>query len=198
MVTRTKKSPRSPFRIYLRRPVARDAERFLHAVRASRRLHGAWVSAPSTRAAFRDYLVRFGKPVPGAQHVGFVAATVDDEALVGVLNLSEIVRGAFKSAYLGYYAFAPLAGRGYMTEALALLLDAAYDDVGLHRVEVNIQPSNIRSLALVERIGFAREGYSRRYVKIGGRWRDHVRFAMLAEDWPASRRALVARLANER
>lgn len=198
MVTRTKKSPGSRFRIYLRRPAASDADLFLSAVHASKRLHGAWVSAPSTRAAFRDYLTRFGKPVRGAQHLGFVAATIEDDALVGVLNLSEIVRGAFESAYLGYYAFAPLAGRGYMTEALTLLLDAAYRDVGLHRVEVNIQPSNLRSLALVERIGFAREGYSRRYVKIGGRWRDHVRFAMIAEDWPASRRALVARLANGR
>jgi len=198
MVTRTKRRSDFRFRIYLRRPVARDADRFLSAVHASRRLHGAWISAPSTRVAFRDYLMRFGKPVRGAQHVGFVAATVEDDALVGVLNLSEIVRGAFESAYLGYYAFAPLAGRGYMTEALALLLDAAYGDVGLHRVEVNIQPNNVRSLALVERIGFAREGYSRRYVKIGGRWRDHVRYAMVAEDWPASRRALVARLSKER
>lgn len=198
MVTRTKKRPASPFRIYLRRPTARDADRFLSAVHASRRLHGAWVSAPSTRVAFRNYLARFGRPLRGAQHVGYIAATVEDDALVGVLNLSEIVRGAFESAYLGYYAFAPFEGRGYMTEALALLLDAAYRDVGLHRVEVNIQPSNVRSLALVERVGFAREGYSRRYVKIAGRWRDHIRFAMIAEDWRASRRPLVVRLSKER
>jgi len=198
MVTRTKKRQDARFRVYLRRPIPRDAERFLSAVHASRRLHGAWVTAPATRAGFRDYLARFGKPLRGAQHLGFVAATVEDDALVGMLNLSEIVRGAFESAYLGYYAFAPHAGRGYMTEALALLLDAAYDDVGLHRVEVNVQPSNVRSVALVERIGFAREGYSRRYVKISGRWRDHVRFAMVAEDWPKSRRALVARFSKER
>jgi ribosomal-protein-alanine N-acetyltransferase len=196
MVARTKIIHDSRFRIYLRRPTARDAEPFLSAVDASRRLHGKWITAPSTRVSFREYLARFGRPLRGAQHVGYVAATVEDDALVGVLNLSEIVRGAFESAYLGYYAFAPFAGRGYMTEALALLLDAAYRDVALHRVEVNIQPENVRSLALVERIGFAREGYSRRYVKIGGRWRDHVRFAMVAEDWPASRRALIARLSK--
>ena len=134
----------------------------------------------------------------GAQHVGYVAATVEDDTLVGVLNLSEVVRGAFESAYLGYYAFAPHAGRGLMTEALVLLLDAAYRDVGLHRVEANVQPGNKRSLALVDRIGFAREGYSRRYVKIAGRWRDHVRYAMIAEDWPASRRAVLARIAKGR
>lgn len=198
MVTRTKKRPDARFRVCLRRPVARDADRFLAAVAASRRLHGAWVNAPSTRAGFRDYLARFTRTARSAQHVGFVASTVEDDTLVGVLNLSEIVRGAFKSAYLGYYAFAPHAGQGYMTEALALLLDAAFGEVDLHRVEVNVQPGNLRSLALVERIGFAREGYSRRYVKIGERWRDHVRFAMVAEDWPASRRKLLARLAKER
>jgi len=106
-----------------------------------------------------------------------------------VLSFSEIVRGAFKSAYLGYYAFAPLAGHGYMTEGLALALDLAWRRLKLHRVEVNVQPTNRRSLALVARLGFTREGFSRRYVKIGGRWRDHVRYAMLAEDWATLRRA---------
>ena len=194
MVARTKKGAQPRFRVYLRRPARRDAGQFVDAVRASRRLHGNWVAAPATPSAFRDYLARFAKPLRGAQHVGYVAATVEDDALVGVLNLSEIVRGAFESAYLGYYALAPFAARGYMTEALVLLLDAAYRDVGLHRVEANVQPTNVRSLALVERVGFVREGYSRRYVKVGGRWRDHVRLAMLAEDWPRTRRALLARL----
>ena len=194
MVTRAR---RSPFRVYLVRPAASGAEAFLAAVAASRRLHGAWVNAPATRSAYRRYVLRFGKPLRSAAHAGFVATRVEDDLPVGVLNLSEIVRGAFNSAYLGYYALAPHAGKGYMTEALALLLDAAYRDVRLHRVEVNVQPANKRSIRLVERIGFMREGYSRRYVKIAGRWRDHVRFAMLAEDWPAARRKLLARLSRE-
>lgn len=172
----------------------RDTGAFVEAVRASRRLHARWVSAPDTPEAFRAYLARFGKAVPAAQHIGYLATRVEDGALVGVLNLSEIVRGAFQSAYLGYYAFAPHAGKGYMTEALMLLLDSAYRDVGLHRVEANVQPTNAHSLALVERIGFAREGFSRRYVRVGERWRDHVRFAMIAEDWTAARRALLARM----
>jgi ribosomal-protein-alanine N-acetyltransferase len=105
-----------------------------------------------------------------------------------VCNLSEIVHGVFKSAYLGYYAFAGAAGRGLMSAGLALVLDAAFGELGLHRVEANVQPENARSLAFLARNGFTREGYSRRYLKIGGRWRDHVRFAMLAEDWRARRR----------
>jgi ribosomal-protein-alanine N-acetyltransferase len=108
--------------------------------------------------------------------------------LVGVYNFSEIVRGAFQSAYLGYFGFVPLAGKGLMGEGLAAALDIAFSKLKLHRVEVNIQPNNTRSLALAARLGFTREGYSPRYVKISGRWRDHVRFAMLAEDWRKLRR----------
>lgn len=198
MVTRANGTTAARLRIRLRRPTARDADAFLAAVHASRRLHGRWISAPATRAAFRAYLARFATARRGARHIGFVAARVEDGALVGVLNFSEIVRGPFENAYLGYYAFAPHAGQGYMTEALALALDVAYGALALHRVEVNVQPENARSIELVLRVGFSHEGHSRRYVKIGGRWRDHVRFAMLAEDWPASRRVLLARIGKER
>lgn len=165
---------------------------------ASRRLHGRWVSAPTTAAAFKAYLARFSAARRDVRQAGFVATRAEDNALLGVFNLSEIVRGAFESAYLGYYALAPHTGRGYMTEAMVLALDAAFGELALHRVEVNVQPGNKRSIALVVRVGFAREGYSRRYVRIGKRWRDHVRFAMLAEDWPKARRAVLARLRDER
>jgi ribosomal-protein-alanine N-acetyltransferase len=194
MVTRARKRS---FRVYLKRPAPGGADAFIAAVHASRRLHGTWVTAPATRAAYRQYVERFGKPLRTATHAGFVAVRVEDDAPVGVLNLSEIVRGGFQSAYLGYYALVPHAGQGYMTEALALVLDVAYREIGLHRVEANVQPGNRSSVRLVERVGFTREGYSRRYVKVGGRWRDHLRFAMLAEDWPALRRKLVARLHEE-
>lgn len=174
--------------VEVRLPVAADAAAFVSAARASRRLHGAWVHAPDTPAQFRDYLKRHGARAADATHVGLVAVRRDDRALVGVFNFSNIVRGPFRSAFLGYYAFAPLAGHGYMTEAFARTLDFAFGTLRLHRVEANVQPSNRRSIALVGRIGFAREGYSRRYIKIAGRWRDHVRFAMIAEDWKRLKR----------
>jgi len=112
---------------------------------------------------------------------------VVDDAPVGVFNLSEIVRGSFHSAYLGYYGFAPHAGQGYMREGMALVLVATFRELKLHRVEANVQPANARSISLVRAAGFTREGYSRRYVKIAGRWRDHERWAILAEDWRAQR-----------
>ena len=145
--------------------------------------------APSTPGEYRAYLRRYATGAAGATHVGLVAVRKDDGALVGVFNFSAVVRGAFKSCYLGYYAFAPTAGQGYMTEAFARALDHAYARLGLHRVEANVQPGNRRSNALARRVGFTREGYSRRYIRIAGRWRDHVRYAMLAEDWRALKRS---------
>jgi [ribosomal protein S5]-alanine N-acetyltransferase len=102
---------------------------------------------------------------------------------VGVFNLSEIVRGSFHSCYASYYAYAGHAGKGYMSEGLELLLRHVFRSLRLHRVEANIQPGNAASIALVRRAGFRLEGVSPRYLKVGGRWRDHERWAITREDW---------------
>lgn len=180
---------RRGFSVYLRAPRNTDAPAFLAAVKASRKLHGVWVQPPTTPARFAEFVRRFGRfatrdPL-AATHLGFLVCRCDDDAIVGVFNLSEIVRGLFQSAYLGYYAFSPHAGAGYMAEGLELTLKVAFGVLKLHRVEANIQPANARSLALARDAGFVREGYSRRYVRIAGRWRDHVRLALLIEDWRA-------------
>ncbi len=183
---------RRGFRVYLRPPRRSDAAAFLAAARTSRSLHARWVRPPESPARFAAYVTRFGRGARDplrANHAGFLLLRCEDDALVGVFNLSEIVRGAFQSAYLGYYAFAPYAGDGYMAEGIELALDVAFRRLNLHRVEANVQPANVRSLALVRGAGFRREGYSRRYVKIAGRWCDHVRLALLLEDWRERRRA---------
>jgi ribosomal-protein-alanine N-acetyltransferase len=107
------------------------------------------------------------------------------QAVVGVFNLSQIFRGNFHSAYLGYYGHAEFAGRGYMSEGLQLVTRYAFGKIGLHRIEANIQPGNRRSIALVEKCGFVKEGFSRRYLKVAGRWRDHERWAITLEGWRA-------------
>lgn len=183
-------------RVYLRPPGAADAAAFLAAAAASRTLHGRWTRPPDSRARFAAFVKRYAAPAHAGTHAGYLVFRRDDDALVGVFNFSEIVRGAFCSTYLGYFGFAPHTGQGYMTEGMALALDVAFRKLKLHRVEVNIQPTNTRSLGLAQRVGFTREGYSRRYVKIGGRWRDHVRLAMLAEDWRGLRRHHVGRRAR--
>jgi ribosomal-protein-alanine N-acetyltransferase len=178
-------------RVYLRRPQPGDTKSFVAAVLASSSLHRSWVQPPATTARFARYLRRFAGPqsrrAATATHVGLLACRIEDGARVGVFNLSDIVHSAFRSAYIGYYALAPHAGRGYMTEGLELTLEFAFRVLRLHRVEINVQPTNERSIALVRGAGLTREGFSRRYVKIAGRWRDHERWALLAEDWRARR-----------
>lgn len=91
-----------------------------------------------------------------------------------------MVHGNFRSAYLGYYAFEGYAGRGLMRQGLSLAVARAFRHLRLHRLEANIQPGNAASIALVRACGFSQEGFSPRYLKIGGRWRDHERWAIVA------------------
>jgi ribosomal-protein-alanine N-acetyltransferase len=165
--------------VSLRHPVESDRAEFVRLARASRSLHRPWVYAPETNGQFDLYLERTHAP----NECGLLVCRNDDDALVGVYNLSQIARGFFQSAYLGYYAFAPNAGRGLMAEGLELVLRHVFRELKLHRVEANIQPGNERSQRLVERAGFRLEGYSPRYLKIGGKWCDHERWALTREDW---------------
>jgi ribosomal-protein-alanine N-acetyltransferase len=168
--------------IRLEQPSMRSAEAFLDAVRRSRALHGRWAYPPSTLKQYRAYVQRVRKPT----HVSQLVCTAD-ASLAGVININEIVRGSFRSGYLGYYAFVPYDGRGYMREGLGKVIGLAFRKYGLHRLEANIQPDNRRSIALVRRLGFEREGYSPRYLKIAGRWRDHERWALTQEGWKLHR-----------
>jgi ribosomal-protein-alanine N-acetyltransferase len=163
-------------RIYLRRVTRSDQHEFLAAVRASRALHRPWTYPPSTPQAFRAYLKRVRLP----ENRGFLVCERRTGALVGVINLSNVVLGLFRSAYLGYYAFSGFERRGLMREGLNALVRYAFQSMKLHRLEANIQPDNAASIALVQSCGFSKEGYSPRYLKIGGRWRDHERWAILA------------------
>jgi ribosomal-protein-alanine N-acetyltransferase len=167
-----------PARVRLERPTLRAAAEFLAAVRRSRKLHGPWVRPPSTEAAYRAFVRRSRS----ATHVAYLIRMRSNDELAGVAGISEIVRGSLRSAYLGYYAFAPHERQGLMTEGLLLVIKQAFGTLRLHRLEANVQPGNHASLELVRRLGFRREGFSRRYLKIRGRWRDHERWALLADE----------------
>ena len=166
-------------RVVLRPPTADDQDEFIACMRASRSAHRPWLYMPETPDAYRTYLAKVDDP----RTAPFLACRTDDGAIVGFLNISEIVRGGFKSAFLGYGGVAEFAGRGYMTEAMQLVLREAFTTLDLHRLEANIQPGNTRSIALAKRCGFELEGFSRRYLKVGGRWRDHERWAIRSETW---------------
>jgi ribosomal-protein-alanine N-acetyltransferase len=179
-VERDRSMPRThPPRVELRPPTLDDRDEFIAAMRASRALHRPWLSPPTTPAAFDAFLRRvddeFSEPM--------ILVRVDDRALLGYFVLSWIIRGPLQSAFLGYGAVAAHAGHGYMTEGMQRVLRRAFTELRLHRVEANIQPGNKASIALARRCGFEREGYSPRYLKIGGRWRDHERWAITIEQW---------------
>ncbi|TWT32180.1 putative ribosomal N-acetyltransferase YdaF [Posidoniimonas corsicana] len=165
--------------VTLQKPALRHEAPFLQAVRRSRTLHRGFASPPASSDAYRQYL----KSLRRENRLGFLVTLEDAGELVGVVNVNEIVRGVFQSAYLGYYAFVPHAGQGLMRQGLRRVIGRCFRDEKLHRLEANIQPENERSLALVAALGFAKEGYSPRYLKIGGKWRDHERWAIRSEQW---------------
>lgn len=159
-------------------PSKRRRSEFLAAVKRSHKLHGHWAAPPRTAKAFNKSLESLGSTA----RVGYWVLTESGE-LAGVININEIVRGSFRSGYLGYYAFAPHNGRGYMTTGLRAVVSRAFRQLRLHRLEANIQPNNEASRRLVKRLGFKLEGFSPRYLKIAGKWRDHERWALTAENW---------------
>jgi ribosomal-protein-alanine N-acetyltransferase len=153
-----------------------DCREFIAAAAASRRLHASWVSPPLDAAAFLARLRRLRPPADFA----FAIRHRDSGVLIGYADITNVVRGLFLSAYVSYYAFQGHERQGLMTEGLKLVSRHAFDKLGLHRLEANIQPENMASISLVKACGFSKEGYSPRYLKIRGRWRDHERWALLA------------------
>ena len=111
--------------------------------------------------------------------------SMEDGAILGRVNLGEIVRGPFQNAFVGYWIGAEHTRQGAMSEALPLALRSAFRELKLHRVEANIMPHNRASLAVVESSGFRKEGVSPHYLKIAGKWQTHERWAITVEDWRA-------------
>ena len=171
-------------RVRLAAPAPNDRREFLKLVESSVELHRPWTYPPADAASFRRLLERDRAD----NFYALLLRRIEDGAIVGLYEFSEIVRGGFQNAYLGYWVGQPFAGQGYMREGMELALRFAFQDLRLHRVEANIQPANERSLNLARSAGFRREGFSPRYLKIGGRWRDHERWAMLADDARADNR----------
>lgn len=158
-------------------PAEEHRKDFLGAVQRSTGLHESWVKAPESDDEFSAYLDRLGQP----DQLGYLL--VSDSALVGVVNVSNIRMGSLCSGEIGYYAFSGSEGRGLMFLGMQLVLERVFGPHGLHRVEASIQPENARSIRLVERLGFRKEGVSERYRRVAGEWRDHERWALIAENF---------------
>jgi ribosomal-protein-alanine N-acetyltransferase len=163
-------------RVAVRRVRFADAAELIAANRENVDYHAPWVSTFTDRAGFDAW---FARGVSGP-NVSLIALELGTNDLVGVVTLSEIVMGAFRSAYAGYWGYARTGGRGLMTDALRIAVHVAFDELALHRVEANIQPDNVRSIALAQRVGFTKEGFSPCYLFLNGAWRDHERWAIVA------------------
>lgn len=164
-------------RVIVGKLAAGDGAEFIEATRASRPLHRPWIDPPDSAERFAAYLEHAAREDQEA----FVVRHLSCGGLVGWVSVSNVVRRAFQSAFLGYGAFEGHAKQGLMTEGLRVVLGLVFGELGLHRVEANIQPANVRSIALVRRLGFEREGFSPRYLMVDGDWRDHQRWALRAE-----------------
>jgi len=165
-------------RIFLRHPRIEDAEEFIALSLESFEFHRGLVNPPRSIEAFHEYV---SKNESKANEC-FLICLIETEEILGAINLSQIFHGGFKNAYLGYYLFANAAGQGSATEAVNSIVGHAFTELDLHRLEANVQPHNESSKRLVERCGFTKEGFSRRYLHIDGDWRDHERWAIIKED----------------
>ncbi|MDQ3372965.1 MAG: GNAT family N-acetyltransferase [Acidobacteriota bacterium] len=171
-------------RVYLRPPIAEDFEELDRLYNTSRRLHRGLVSANFNRKDLDDLIGRN----QGEDYESFLICVNEINQIAGTITLSQIFRKAFQNAFLGYLLGESFTGKGYMTEAVALILIHAFSNLKLHRIEANVQPHNAPSINVLKRCGFRKEGFSPKYLKIAGRWRDHERWAIVIEDWKSQKK----------
>lgn len=177
-----------------------DQAGFVRLVTESEDVWRRWVPAGLTdvtaEGQFRRELERSVRGARAGTHLRLAAfergegegsPEAGSRVMVGLFALNEIVRGVFQSAYASWQVGASHMGRGLGTDGVRGLLDVAFDadpeGLGLHRVQANIMPSNAASLRIAEKLGFRREGLAARYLKIAGRWEDHVMLAITREEW---------------
>lgn len=176
-------------RVFLRPPERGDYEAWATLRARSRGFltpwEPTWPPDALSRSSYRTRLSRYAEDWRTDQGYNFLIFRCEDEALVGGVGMSNVRRGVAETASLGYWIGEPFARQRYMSAALPLVLDFAFNRLRLHRVEAACLPSNVPSRALLLRTGFRQEGYAHGYLLIDGKWQDHLLFAILYEDWRA-------------
>ena len=173
-------------RLYLRTPAIADYSSWSALRGLSRDFltpwEPSWPEDDLTRSAYRRRLRRYRHDQRGDRSYTFFIFQAANDTLLGGVTLSSIRRGVTQSCALGYWIGKPHAGQRYMSEAVAAIIPFVFEGLGLHRIEAACLPANQASIRLLQKAGFAREGYARGYLRIGGKWQDHILFARLAED----------------
>ena len=166
-------------RVFIREPIAKDCQKLLSLRKRSRDYHFPWVILNLSLKDCNNYIDRCQRE----NFQGLLICCQSNNQIIGVVNLSQIFYGGFQNAYLSYYADVDFIGRGLMFEGVSLAIDYAFSTLSLHRLEANIQPNNQRSINLVQKLNFTQEGFSQKYLKINGAWRDCERWALTVENW---------------
>jgi ribosomal-protein-alanine N-acetyltransferase len=144
-----------------------------------------WPHSALSRATYRRRLQRYARDGRDDEGYAFLIFRQADDVLVGGVNMSNVARGIRLSCSLGYWIGERYARQGYMTGAVRVTLQFAFDQLRLHRVEAGCVPTNFASRDLLRKVGFTEEGYARKYLSINGAWHDHLLFAMVSDDFRA-------------
>ncbi len=175
-------------RVVMRLPVMADYAEWAQLRSVSRSFlepwEPTWPRDDLTRPAFRQRVRRYNRDMRDDYAYAFFIFSQQSGQLVGGLTLSNVRRGVAQSASVGYWVGQPFAGQGFLTDALAAAVSFAFESLRLHRVEAACLPHNEASQRLLHKLGFKEEGYARQYLKIDGRWQDHLLFALLDSDPP--------------
>ena len=142
-----------------------------------------WPADALARASFLRRIRRHSAEWRDDQGYSFLTFSRRENCIVGGIGLTQVRRGVAQTGVVGYWVGQPFGGQGYTTEATRLLLEFAFDHLGLHRVEAACLPSNQASIRVLEKAGFRREGYARAYLRIAGEWADHLLYGIVHEDW---------------
>src|SRR5690606_36980831 len=173
-------------RVYLREPQMGDFEVWARLREQSRAFlvpwEPSWNDYDLTKSGFRHRVKRAQDEMAEGTAYPFFIFRNNDRQLVGGIPLANIRHGVAQNGMVGYWSGATYAGKGYMTEALSLVISFAFEQLRLHRIEAACIPHNVRSVRLLEKAGFKREGLLRSYLKINGFWQDHLLFALLEGD----------------
>ncbi len=166
-------------KVYLRYPNTSDFAEFTGLNKSSLDFHQGLANPPKDKDSFDEFIERSEQ----SANESFVICSVETDEIAGSIGLSQIFRGGFQNAYLGYYLGEKFTGKRFATEAIALIVKFAFEDLKLHRIEANIQPHNLASIAVAKKNGFTKEGFSPKYLYIDDVWCDHERWAIINENW---------------
>jgi ribosomal-protein-alanine N-acetyltransferase len=173
-------------RVMLRIPVLADFPQWARLREESRAFlapwEPIWPADDLTRLAFRRRLRRYQREIRNGTGYPFFVFSADGDTLLGGLTMAQIQRGVTQSAVLGYWMGRPHARKGLMTDAAKAVVTFAFDTLHLNRVEAACLPHNAASIRLLEKVGFSREGYARKYLCIDGRWQDHILYGLVRDD----------------